>query len=73
MLVAFTLSVPTDEGARARANELEAPVAVAVMVAVWEEVTAATAALNDALVAYCATVTVEGTVTDELLLASVTA
>jgi hypothetical protein len=43
------------------------------MLAVWEELTAATVALNDALVAYWATVMVEGTVTDELLLASATA
>jgi hypothetical protein len=47
--------------------------AVAVSVAVWVEVTAATVAENVAVVAPAVTVTVAGTVTDVLLLARVTA
>src|ERR1035438_7196325 len=47
--------------------------AVALSVAVWVVVTAATVAVNPAVVAPAATVTEAGTVTEELLLLSVTA
>jgi hypothetical protein len=56
-----------------KTNVMVAPAEVALRVAAWFELTAATVALNPALVAPAATVTLAGSVTDALLLASVTA
>jgi hypothetical protein len=70
-LLALRVSVAAP-GFNCSAKFVEALPAVAVSVAVCAEVTAETVAVNVAPVALAATVTVAGTVTDELLLARLT-
>ncbi len=72
MLVAFTLSVAR-AGVSWRAKVPDAPPALAVKVAVCDELTDDTVAVKAALVALAGTVTVAGTVTAALLLARLTA
>lgn len=71
MLVAFALSVAT-AGESCSANVVDAPPPLAVSVAVCDELTAATDAVNAALVPLAATETDAGTVTAALLLARLT-
>ncbi len=70
MLVAFTLSVPDPAGKSCSAKVALALPEVAVSVTVCEELTAVTVALNPTLVDPAGTVTLAGTVTVVLLLAS---
>lgn len=68
-VVAFTLRVPFPAGDSCRAKVVDVPPALAVMVAVCDEPTAAAAAVKPTLVALAGTVTLAGTVRDALLLA----
>lgn len=70
--VALTLSVLVPDGDSWTEKDAVAPPAVAVKTAVWAELTAATVAEKPALVAPAATVTLGGTDTAELPLASPT-
>jgi hypothetical protein len=70
-LVAFKVSVAAD-GVSSRAKALETLPALAVRVTAWADDTGETVAAKVALVAPAATLTVDGTVTEALLLERLT-
>ena len=73
MLVRLTLIAATGAGFTVSPNVVETAPETAFNVAVWVVLTEATVALNPAVLVPAATVTVEGTVTAELLLERLTA
>jgi hypothetical protein len=72
ILVAFTPSFPVPAGESCKANVAETPPAVAVIVAVCDELTAPAAAVNPTVAVPAGTVTLPGTATAASLLARLT-